>query len=152
MPGGTESALWKLMRGKGLPGNWERVENRVGTGTPDLAFCFLHDHDPVQGWIELKAIPKLTRKDMIVVPHFTKEQVAWARNWTRSGGFAGLFLRVDRPRHYYLLPQNQAHHLVGGSPASEAWARDISLAHFGSRFYPKRLVEGLVRGTRANRF
>ena len=98
----SEKALWEWLREKlKNQGVMQRVENRVGPGTPDVAYCFLG----VSGWIELKEIhdwPK--RKNTLVrVDHFTEEQRSWLRSWHNAGGRSFLLLRVKTAQELLLF-------------------------------------------------
>lgn len=64
-----EKNLWTTAK-KHLPNNvaaW-RIENRAGTGMPDVAMCF----DSLSTWVELKAPrsePRIVSENLIMRPH-----------------------------------------------------------------------------------
>ena len=67
------------------------VENRVGPGTPDVAF--------IGGWIELKWLrrwPANANKSPVLIPHYTNIQRLWLRNHWRLGGASWLLIQVKR--------------------------------------------------------
>lgn len=68
------------------------VENAVFPGTPDVNY--------IEGWIELKQIPKkdIPKRETTPLPlkHFTPRQRAWIRQRTKLGGNVYLVLKVHR--------------------------------------------------------
>lgn len=94
---GSESSFWQTLR-KNVKGHLERVENMVGTGTPDVNFCI----EGIEGWIELKHVhywPK--RGGALKIDHYTLEQRLWHDKRMKNGGICLLFLQVDRD--YFLF-------------------------------------------------
>lgn len=92
----SESNLWMHLRQK-MRRRWEaeRVENRIGSGMPDVAYT-IRNH----GWIELKFLAKAT-DGPVRVRHFTPEQRNWiARHGNRSGR---VFVLMQIERHYLLF-------------------------------------------------
>lgn len=137
----TEAALWKLMRSRGLPGHWTRVENRVEQGTPDVAFCF----SGLSGWIELKVVDRWpSGRDVPVrVPHFTKQQRFWHRRHHQAGGASFVLLRVDAsPRRYLLLPGAWAAEWLG--KVEREMLEAGALAGWGPKWDRDALLSGLV--------
>jgi len=61
----TEVTLWGLLR-KNLKGHFQRIENAVGTGTPDVCGCWSN----TDIWIELKTVKG---NNML----FQWSQIAW---------------------------------------------------------------------------
>jgi hypothetical protein len=101
----TEKTLWDdLQRDLGPFGVLVRVENRVSTGTPDLAFLLRRypKVSPVSGWLEMKWIEKCQRGP-IKIKSLTIEQIQWQEAWAKAGGRVGTLLRVEYPREHMLL-------------------------------------------------
>lgn len=73
-----------------MPLNGIAVENPVLPGTPDVNY--------VEGWIELKQLPKWpARKDTIVrIPTYTPQQRVWAIRRRRVGGHSWFMLQVRK--------------------------------------------------------
>ena len=104
----SEKALWKWFKEHvAVHGYWERVENLVGTGTPDVHYCI----DGYAGWIELKEIEDwpVRAKTIVRIDHFTLEQRYWLREYyDRGGGNAWLLVRVRAAREYFLFRPDSA--------------------------------------------
>jgi hypothetical protein len=84
---GKEASLWDLLRRELGPfAHFERVENRVNEGTPDVNYCFHGARG--EGWLELKDIESWpARPDTIVhIEHVTEVQRAWWRARRAAGG------------------------------------------------------------------
>jgi hypothetical protein len=145
--GSAEAALWKLMRKNKLPGKWVRIEG-VESGAPDLCYCFPWERSVVTGWLELKSVMVPDKKDRISISHYTKEQVLWAQEWRKAGGFVGLLVRVLRPRPiYFLLGSFMAAELEDGKAQTLDWFRCYSLITFGPSFDKNKLCKGLWEGS-----
>ena len=142
MPGGTEGALWKLMRTRGLPGHWQRIENRVGRGVPDLNYCL---DERMEGWVELKAVPRSPKNPSkpVKVSHFTKEQRFWHRERWAAGGVTSVLLRIDRPYRYFLMDGVWAAEHLGLVPESRL--ADGAVATWGPKWDPEVFLGGLSR-------
>lgn len=115
-----EILFWRWLKGKlsGVPGfKFERIENRVGKSTPDIAYSWGTDTIARQssmgllesitvkrapywgghGWIELKCRKALKIRNAdraIKIPHFTKGQEKWLRERGNMGGYCFLFLEL----------------------------------------------------------
>jgi hypothetical protein len=66
------------------------VENPCLPGTPDVNY--------IEGWIELKWLPKWPKRDVtkVRIPHYTKQQRVWHFKRRRAGGQSWLLLQVRR--------------------------------------------------------
>lgn len=82
----SERNLWiRVRRHIGSAGHFERIENGVSTGTPDVSFCV----GGVEGFIELKFVSGYPRRGgtrLLGERGLRKEQVAWAIQRCRAGG------------------------------------------------------------------
>lgn len=100
----TEHALWRTLKEHAGPyGKFERIENRVGEGTSDVAFGVkLPDGSAGSGWIELKHLSEWPRRasTKVVLRDFTREQILNMEDWVRHGVDAWLLLQAER---LYLL-------------------------------------------------
>jgi len=100
-----ETSLWKWLRDGTRDMrprlHLERIENDVGTGTPDVAGylgqCF---------WIELKAAARRPMVDCGVDP----DQVRWHRNRANAGGASWFLIQVGsgRDAERFLIPGYRA--------------------------------------------
>lgn len=92
----SESSFWNLLRTKiGMVGHFERVENAVGDGTPDVSYCI----SGVEGWIELKSrtkAPARTTTSVFIEKGLRDSQVGWAKTRLRHGGNIWILARVGR--------------------------------------------------------
>lgn len=93
----NESLFWNLIR-RNVKGHFERVENVISPGTPDVNYCFTVDGRKYEGWIELKWIKEFPKRASTVVkiPHFTDDQRNWIIQRIGNGGSVWVFLRVER--------------------------------------------------------
>ncbi len=73
------------------------MENSAGAGTPDLYYCYKGQ----SGWIELKYIKELPKKDTFKIPHYTLMQHMWLVNNRMAGSKSHLFIRIKDT--YYLI-------------------------------------------------
>ena len=93
-----ESDLWESIR-NAVSGHWERVENMLGAGYPDVSFC---TSDGIEGHMELKQLrawPKRTRTK--INPRVSDDQIKWGALRTRAGGL--WLLGVGTPDRDILL-------------------------------------------------
>ena len=122
----TEAGLWGLIRKSHPEGHWERIENRVARGTPDVNFCL---PGGFEGWVELKVVSRWpVRGGPLRTPHFTDDQRWWLRTRTKYGGRAGLLLRVDKgPRSYMMLPGVWAAEYLGDKPKEVLESKALSV-------------------------
>lgn len=91
-----EAPAWRDLRNRLRPyGRFERVENRVGAGMPDVYYTLASRRT---GWLELKYLPArpVYPTTPVVVRTLTLEQVAWLRDHAALGATTHLLLRVDR--------------------------------------------------------
>lgn len=101
----SEKALWTKFRqhltAHKVPGRWQRVENGVAAGMPDVNYCV----EGREGWIELKhgAIP--AREDTVVFKSqrgLDQEQVNWHFDQHRNGGVSWVLIQLNR--RFFLVP------------------------------------------------
>lgn len=80
-------------------GDVQRVENRVGPGTPDMNGVT----NGAEWWIENKWLHHFSsRGGPVLLPKFRPEQRVWMRRRGQAGGRVFLLLGIERP-HLYLL-------------------------------------------------
>jgi hypothetical protein len=133
----AESDLWKTMRDKvAAHGHFERIENMVGRGRPDVNYC-VRGHE---GNIELKQIKQWPAREETVVEldHFTAQQRLWIRRRCAARGRVYVLLEVVRPIPTYLLMRGTWARTFLGISATRA---DI-LRHadvVGAGFFPTEL-------------
>lgn len=91
----SESKMWATLRDN-IGTHWEaeRIENRLNTGTPDVAYSMRKVH----GWIELKFMPDSPRRidKPLKIEHFTPDQRNWLHKHGTRGGHCFILLRVGR--------------------------------------------------------
>jgi hypothetical protein len=93
----------------------ERIENLVGTGTPDVQGFFGE-----QFWVELKALSRPADKTTPIDCELDIDQVRWHRNRWRVGGRSWLLIQVGsrNQARRYLIPGYRA--FVLQKPALES--------------------------------
>lgn len=88
-----------------VPGlHYERIENQVGIGTPDLNLCY----QGAEAWVELKRLDAFPKRAAtpVRINHFTVEQKLWLRRRGEAGGRAWLFVQVGQ--EYFLFDWGEA--------------------------------------------
>ena len=101
----TEAHDWSTVRQALSPfGMMVRVENKLGKGTPDLAYCLRR----VSGWLELK-------HDL---SSLTLDQVMFAEGWAAAGGLA--FMLWRRPGGWAIFNAAGMRALYSKTPAQES--------------------------------
>lgn len=91
----TESNFWGRVCDHLKPyGELERIENLVGSGTPDVNYCLRGR----EGWIELKWLPRWPKRESTIVrfPKLKLTQVLWLERRRRAEGRAFLLAQVER--------------------------------------------------------
>jgi hypothetical protein len=84
-----------------LPGRWERVENGVIAGMPDVNFCVAG----MEGWIELKKASKPAKMSTVLFKSqrgLDKEQENWHHFQAKNGGDSWVLIQIDR--EFYAIP------------------------------------------------
>lgn len=81
------------------------VENSARAGTPDVNY--------VEGWIELKQLPRWPREEdaIVLCRHFRVGQRVWIKRRARAGGRVHVLLQVGRD--WLLLPGAEAAEELG---------------------------------------
>lgn len=139
----TETKLWKLLE-EVMGDAWsaERVDNKVGDGTPDVNFSMDHGH----GWIELKcALRPKSDEHPVKFPHFTGRQQRWIAD---RGWWAGnVFVFAGVGEELLLLPWYSAY-AIGKLPYPALQA--TAVGYWPGREYLDRetLTEALSWHTR----
>ena len=121
----TEAVFWSgTVRPKlGRFGTLRRIENRIGEGTPDVAFCirrYRKGHLPAaSGWIETKHSYEWPIRETATLKfnHFTIEQVLWMEDWIGAGGRC--FVLAQVARDYMLVPAKNARKIQAGATRRE---------------------------------
>jgi hypothetical protein len=86
-----EQALWDDLRGA-MGTLWfaKRIEDRIGSGAPDVAFALKKKRF---GWMELKVLPKLPQENRIFdIAHFNADQRAFGLQSLKYAGASGWWL------------------------------------------------------------
>lgn len=90
----TEDHIYSYLRNT-LGGHFIRVENVMGTGTPDVNYSFTHDGKQTEGWIELK-ISNISYMSAMTEVDISKkvrpEQFGWLIRRGQAGGNASLIV------------------------------------------------------------
>jgi hypothetical protein len=111
---GKESDLWADFRshvaGKGF---FERIENGVGSGNPDVDYTFRCSirREQRTGKVELKVIdhlPRFRKDDCIFVSHFRKAQRVWHTRYAMYGGCSFVLLYIRDIKSYWLFTGKEA--------------------------------------------
>lgn len=85
-------------------GRLVRIENKIGLGTPDLAYVLRAKGNRAEaGWVELKFLPRwpVRAETPVIISSLTIDQVMWGEAHVREGGRSYLLLQAGRS--YVLL-------------------------------------------------
>lgn len=93
----SEKTDWKLLRDrmKHPRDRWDRMENGVGVGMPDINYCIAG----VEGWIELKSPtePKRPGTPLFGSNHnVSQDQKNWFKRQIDAGGRAYILIGTDQ--------------------------------------------------------
>ena len=120
-----EQRMWQVLR-ELTHGLWnaQRHEDEFALGIPDVSFGAKH----VQGWIELKQIPKwpVRPSTEVRVDHFTKQQRAWLKIRQIYGDRCWLLLKIEKtwmlfsPDMFQYVGTTNKHVLM--KSANKVWA------------------------------
>jgi hypothetical protein len=93
-----EQNLWNSFK-QALPkkSHWNRIENRTGTGAPDVYLVM----DGVACWVELKVINKNRVR-------ISQSQIAWHLSHDRCGGLSFFLMRETGSKSALLFPSSDA--------------------------------------------
>lgn len=139
----SEKAFWINVRPKLVDaargGRWDRVENGVSAGMPDVNFCV----EGCEGWIELKWARKLPgkRSSKGVFEYtgnhgLTREQENWAIAQKQSGGHVVII--AGSKGHLWIIPGLFNFSLFNSLPVS-----GLDPFDFGARPDWKKVVQQL---------
>lgn len=134
-------ALRKVLRGRG---HFERVENMVGSGLPDVNYCIAS----VEGWIELKSVEAWPVRvtTPVQIDHYTDQQRRWALHRTMVGGRVFWLVRSESNSEYVMLRGSEAAKLYA-SDASAPTVEQLRSAAVWRREGTLRAVDGSVLAT-----
>jgi hypothetical protein len=128
-----EKDLWDTFKKHlSTEGDFERIENMVGIGRPDVNYCVRG----CEGNLELKQLPEWPKRGGVVkVDHYTPQQRNWAKRRLAAGGIVWVLLQIKTPCAYYLLRASWALLHLG----IDATADDIysNATVVGERRFPK---------------
>lgn len=126
----SESKQWSTLRDN-IGTHWEaeRIENRLNTGTPDVAYSMRGVH----GWIELKFIPEAPKRSdkPLKIDHFTPDQRNWLEKHGKRGGRCFVLLQVGDE---WLMFDHTAVREVGFVPMARLRQLDILQHKSGDRW------------------
>jgi hypothetical protein len=95
----SEKGLWRSLQPiLSSFGVAERIENRLGLGTPDVGYVLTWRGTTAEGRTELKhldAFPCFPTTP-VCVESLTKDQVLWHEAWAGAGGRVCTLLRIGR--------------------------------------------------------
>lgn len=141
----AESDVWHRLRDAGRKfGHFERIENMVGRGRPDVNYCVAG----VEGNIELKQIARWPKRaeTVVEVDHFTPQQRIWIRTRLSAGGRVYILLEVVHPSPLYvLLPGGWAIGALGKTATADAIVKASLLAE-GPRFPIEKVIAEITAG------
>ena len=141
----TEKLLWNTVKHKlGSYGKFERIENPLSPGMPDVVFCVRNAIDGTGGFIELKSI--------VAAPHdvhrrgnpikLRPAQNIWIQDWKRAGGVVWILIRIGKPRRYMLLNGTYALHM---NLSCATWSELLGIAYVynGPEFPTREMLDQL---------
>jgi hypothetical protein len=139
----AEKDLWAILRDRVKTiGHFERIENMVGVGMPDVTYCVRG----VEGFIELKQIKEFPARagTVVSVDHYTPQQRIWARRRISAGGRVYLLLEVVRPTPTYFLYWSEWSRVHLGVTATESDCRRSALVTGVGKFPTPDLIREIT--------
>ena len=144
----SEHALYKLMRKHLRPEgfSFQRVENVVGPGTPDV--FFLHERSGASGWIETKHERRERGDtDELRSRELRSHQARWLMEWNEASTF--VFVRYAHPRFTYLLVKGSwAWDLMTGElvpPPPGVLAESLAVHVIAAPKFPTKLIAAALK-------
>lgn len=118
----------------------ERIENRIGTGTPDVYYSI---NEKSAGWIELKHLHEWPKRGTtpVKIEHFTAQQKNWMRRHGKRGVSVFLLLQVNR--EYLLFDWETAIRAINNYPRFELILS--ALHHWSNRIDYNELKKELLK-------
>lgn len=115
-----------IIREEKIPGRWERVENGIISGMPDVNYCVRGK----EGWIELKS-GRAPAKNTTIVFKSTRgldqSQVNWHLFQAQNGGNSMILIRLDGRN--FAFPGRLAAE-INGLTLEEMASFEVKLADF----------------------
>lgn len=145
---GKEALLWADMKDEvSRLGHFERIENGVGSGVPDVSYSFRSRRGQRTGWLELKVIEHLpthtTKEECVFVSHFRKAQRVWHTRYALYGGESFVLLYIRREKRYWLFTGKEACRWMGRSLAKSDYAKmEKKMDHAGE--FPTELLLSIL--------
>jgi hypothetical protein len=99
-------------------GHFDRIENMVGVGMPDVTYCI----GSVEGFIENKWRLRWPARaeTPVTLDHFTPQQRIWIQQRCNAGGRVWVLLEIEQPEPTYLLLRGEwAWRYLGRVPRAE---------------------------------
>lgn len=94
----TDGGLWTYLQPRLKPfGRWNRIENMIDKGTPDLSYTLATGgHKVFTGWLELKYEPRppVHQTTPFRLESLTLEQVIWQEDEVKAYGRCHTLARV----------------------------------------------------------
>lgn len=130
----SEAGMWEAIRPRLKKFDPVRIENVVGSGTPDVNYN--------DGWIELKYLDAWPVRDNtpVRIDHFTPQQKAWLVRRESTGGKAWLLLKVGKTDWLLFTGMTAAQH-VGKVAQQELY--ELAHAHSAQLPTTKELIQWL---------
>lgn len=97
-----------LMKIMGTRWDAQSHEDKYSNGIPDLSF----GAEGVNGWIELKQIPKFKGENPVKPDKYTPEQINWIRRRGKKSGHCFIFVKVED--RYFLFDWKFAKEISSG--------------------------------------
>jgi hypothetical protein len=89
----SEGGLWTTFSKHKPDGHWQRHEDKLGWGIPDVSYAVRHLKVGYSGWIELKECVPKRRGEFDI--GLMKHQRGWLINRGLNGGVCWLLVQLD---------------------------------------------------------
>lgn len=139
----AEKDLWSILHARmKLHGHFERIENMVGVGRPDVNYCVRG----VEGNIELKQIQTwpVRAETPVAIKHYSPQQRIWARQRVLAGGRVYTLLEVVRPVPTYILLRAEWSRVYLGKTATQEDIRRNALVFAEGAFPTPAILRKLT--------
>jgi len=124
-----------LMKIMGTRWDAQSHEDKYSNGIPDLSF----GANGVNGWIELKQIPKFKGSNLVKPDKYTPEQINWIKRRGKKAGHCFIFVKVDD--RYFLFDWGWAREIAKGMTKAQYIERSL---WYWSEIDPNQLIDFLT--------
>lgn len=136
-----EQTLWSRLQ-KHMKGYWDatRHEDAVTSGTPDVSWGARQ----VNGWLELKVIGHLPKKNTLVVIDLRPAQRVFLLNRMKAGGHCSVLVYVQESDQCFLFDRPESIRTLGKTMKRDEFVASASIISYPSLPASTRFIDVLT--------